>query len=325
MTKAVILGTGSCLPERTLSNLEIEQMVDTSDEWITSRTGIKTRRISGPGEYNYKLAAQAGLRALDMAGLQPKDLDLIVVATLSPQKIMPSTACFVQNEIGAVNAFAYDINAACTGFTYGVDLASKYIQSQPDMKVLVIGSETLSTRVDWEDRNTCVLFGDGAGAAVLGGSADGRGIIGSKLRSDGRLWELLHMDGPESQNKDLQPENWEGALIRMNGGEIFKHAVRAMQDVVIDLLDEHGVVMDDIDLLIPHQANIRILSKLQSRLKLPEEKVFINVDKYGNTSAASIPIALDEANRQGLLNKDDLVVFCTFGAGLTWASLLTRW
>ncbi|PID71588.1 MAG: 3-oxoacyl-ACP synthase [Desulfobulbus propionicus] len=325
MTKAVILGTGSCLPERGLTNVELEQMVDTSDEWITTRTGIKQRRISGPGEFNYKLAAQAGLRALDMAGLKPTDLDFIVVATLSPQKIMPSTACFVQNEIGAVNAFAYDINAACTGFTYGIDLASKYIQFHPNMKVLVIGSETLSTRVNWQDRNTCVLFGDGAGAAVLGACEDGRGVIGSKLRSDGRLWDLLHMDGPESQNKDLQPEGWEGALIKMNGGEIFKHAVRAMQDVVVDLLGEHDVATEEIDLLIPHQANIRILKQLQSRLKLPDEKVFVNVHKYGNTSAASIPIALDEANRQGLIKKNDMVVFCTFGAGLTWASLLTRW
>ncbi|WP_028584287.1 beta-ketoacyl-ACP synthase III [Desulfogranum mediterraneum] len=325
MCKAVILGTGSCLPERTLTNAELEQMVETSDQWITSRTGIKTRRISGAGEYNYRLAAGAGRKALDNAGLTAAELDMIIVATLSPQKIMPSTACFVQAELGADNAFAYDINAACTGFTYGLDLASKYIASQPEMKVLVIGSETLSTRVDWEDRNTCVLFGDGAGAAVLGSRDDGRGIFGSKLRSDGRLWNLLHMDGPESQNPALQPEDWQGALIRMNGSDIFKHAVRAMSGVVNDLLEQQGLSVADVDLIIPHQANIRILRKLQSRLDVPDEKLFVNVDKYGNTSAASIPIALDEANQQGRIKENDVVLLCTFGAGLTWASLLMRW
>lgn len=325
MNRAVILGTGSCLPEKQLSNTELEQMVDTSDEWITTRTGIKTRRISGKGEENYRIAAKAGERALAMAGVDASDLDMIVVATLSPQKIMPSTACFVQAEIGAVNAFAYDINAACTGFTYGVDLASKYIQSNPQMKVLVIGSETLSTRVDWNDRNTCVLFGDGAGAAVLGGDTNGRGIFGSKLHSDGNLWHLLHMDGPESQNTNLQPEDWEGALIRMNGSDIFKHAVRAMNDVVDEVLRQNQLTIDDVDLLIPHQANIRILNKLQSRLGIADERIFINVEKYGNTSAASIPIALDEANRQGRIKQDDVVLLCTFGAGLTWASLLMRW
>lgn len=325
MSKALILGTGSCLPQKKLTNAELEQIVDTSDQWITSRTGIKTRRISGEGEENFRLATTAGQRALEMAGLSPLALDMIIVATLSPHKIMPSTACFVQAEIGATNAFAYDINAACTGFTYGLDLASKYIQSQPEMKVLVIGSETLSTRVDWKDRNTCVLFGDGAGAAVLGGSEDGRGVLGSKLHSDGRLWNLLHMDGPESQNPELQGSDWEGALIRMNGGDIFKQAVRAMDDVVVELLEQQQLTIEDIDLVIPHQANIRILNKLQQRLNIPDDKLFINVDKYGNTSAASIPIALDEANKQGRVKENDLVLLCTFGAGLTWASLLMRW
>jgi 3-oxoacyl-[acyl-carrier-protein] synthase-3 len=325
MTRAVILGTGSCAPDNIVTNGQLEQIVDTSDEWITTRTGIKERRISKKGEYNYILAAKAGKRALDMAGISAEEVGLLIVATLSPHKIMPSTACFVQAEIGAVNAFAYDINAACTGFTYGIDLASKYIQSDPSMKVLVIGSETLSTRVDWKDRNTCVLFGDGAGAAVLGGSDDDRGIIGSKLKSDGRLWQLLHMDGPESQNKELQKDDWEGALIRMNGSEIFKYAVRAMQDVVVELLNQNNVTTEDINLVIPHQANIRILNKLKERLNLPDDKVFINVEKYGNTSAASIPIALNEANHQNRLKKNDLVLLCTFGAGLTWGSLLMRW
>ena len=325
MKKAVILGTGSCLPERSLTNTDLEQMVDTSDEWIISRTGISVRQIAGENEQNYQLATTAAKRALAHAGIDSLELDLIIVATVSPHMIMPSTACFVQAELGAVNAFAYDINAACAGFTYGLDLASNYIQNRPDMKILLIGSETLSARVNWEDRNTCVIFGDGAGAVVLGCTDDGRGIFGSSLHSDGRLWNLLCMDSPKSLNPDLQQENWQGAFIQMNGGDIFKYAVRLMEDAVTGLLNKHAVSIDDIGLMIPHQANIRILNNLRERLKVPEEKVFINLGKYGNTSAASIPIALDEANRQGRLIRGEIVLLCTFGGGLTWGSLLMRW
>ncbi len=325
MNKAVILGTGSCLPERTLTNADLEQMVDTSDEWILSRTGISNRQIAGENEYNYQLATTAAKRALKNAGIEPDELDLIIVATVSPHMIMPSTACFVQAELGAVNAFAYDINAACAGFTYGLDLASNYILNRPDMKILLIGSETLSTRVNWEDRNTCVIFGDGAGAVVLGGSDDGRGVFGSSLHSDGRLWNLLFMDSPKSLNPDLQQESWQGAFIQMNGGDIFKYAVRLMEDAVRGLLDKHSVNIEDIGIMIPHQANIRILNNLRERLKVPEDKVFVNLSKYGNTSAASIPIALDEANKQGRLVRGEIVLLCTFGGGLTWGSLLMRW
>ena len=325
MKKAVVLGTGSCLPERSLTNADLEQMVDTSDEWIISRTGIRIRHIAGENEQNYQLATTAAKRALADAGVAPGELDLIVVATVSPHMAMPSTACFVQAELGAVNAFAYDINAACAGFTYGLDLASNYIQSRPDMKILLIGSETLSARVNWEDRNTCVIFGDGAGAVVLTGSDDGRGVFGSSLHSDGRLWNLLFMDSPQSLNPDLQQENWQGSFIQMNGGDIFKHAVRLMEDAVTGLLKKHAVSIDDIGLMIPHQANIRILNNLRERLKVPEEKVFVNLSKYGNTSAASIPIALDEANKQGRLVRGEIVLLCTFGGGLTWGSLLMRW
>ena len=323
--RAVILGTGSCVPERVLTNAELEGMVETSDAWITSRTGISNRRIAGAGEQNYQLAAKAGRRALTTTGIDPEELDLIVVATVSPHMIMPSTACFVQAELGAVNAFAYDINAACAGFTYGLDLASKYIESRPETKVLVIGSEALSTRLNWSDRNTCVLFGDGAGAVVLSGSSDGRGVFGSKLKADGRLWNLLFMDSPESLNPDLRQESWQGAFIQMNGSEIFKHAVRLMEDSVNTLLRMHGLTVADIDLMIPHQANIRILSNLRDRLGLAEERMFVNLGKYGNTSAASIPIALDEAHRQGRMARGDIVLLCTFGGGLTWGSLLMRW
>ncbi|MBV5316222.1 MAG: ketoacyl-ACP synthase III [Desulfobulbaceae bacterium] len=325
MNKAVILGTGSCLPKRAFTNVDLEQIVDTTDEWITSRTGIRNRHIAGENELNFQLASTAAKRALASAGVNPSELDLIIVATISPHMIMPSTACFVQAELGAVNAFAYDINAACAGFTYGLDMASNYIQNRPDMKILLIGAETLSARVNWEDRNTCVIFGDGAGAVVIGGSDDGRGIFGASMHADGRLWELLYMDSPKSLNPDLQQANWQGSFIQMNGRDIFKHAVRLMEEAVTTLMKKHSVTIDDVSLLIPHQANIRILNNLKDRLKIPDEKVFINLSKYGNTSAASIPIALDEANKQGRLVPGEIVLLCTFGGGLTWGSLLMRW
>lgn len=327
MTRAVILGTGSCLPERILTNAELEQMVDTSDSWILSRTGISERRIAGPGEHIHKVAAQAARRALAAAQLTPADVDLLVLATVSPHMLMPSTACFVQAELKAFNAFAYDISAACAGFTYGIDLASKYICAQPDMKVLVIGAENLSTRMNWQDRNTCVLFGDGAGAAVLGSAAEGeeRGIFGAKLQSDGRLWNLLYTEGPPSMNKDLQLPDWKGPYIQMNGSELFKNAVRLMEGAVKELLAQHHLDIADIDLMIPHQANIRIVNNLKERLGVSADKVFTNLNRYGNTSSASIPIALDEANRDGRIRPGDLVLLCTFGAGLTWGALLLRW
>ncbi|MDY0389829.1 beta-ketoacyl-ACP synthase III [Desulfobulbus oligotrophicus] len=325
MIRAVILGTGSCLPARTLTNLELEQMVETSDEWITTRTGIRNRHIAAAGEQTYQLAAKAARRALAVTGIDPEELDLIIVATISPHMIMPSTACFVQAELGAVNAFAYDINAACAGFTYGLDLASNYIQNRADMKILLIGAETLSARVNWQDRNTCVLFGDGAGAVIVSGSSDGRGIFGSNLKADGKLWNLLFMDSPESLNPDLQRQDWQGAHIQMNGSDIFKHAVRLMEDAVKTLLRKTKTAIEDISLMIPHQANIRILNNLKERLGISEEKIFINLSQYGNTSAASIPIALDEAHRQGRLVRGDIVLLCTFGGGLTWGSLLMRW
>ncbi len=324
MHRAVVLGTGSCLPERVLTNNDLEQMVKTSDEWITSRTGIRTRRIAGSDEQNYQLASRAAVMALESAGISGAELDLIIVATMTPHMIMPSCACFVQAEIGAEKAFAFDLNAACSGYLYGFDLADKYIASRPEMKILLIGSETLSARVNWEDRNTCILFGDGAGACVIGGS-DERGILDSNLFSDGKLWKLLYMDSPASRNPDLLDPDRKGCFIQMSGRDVFKYAVRAMEDAVSGLLDRQQVSMDDVSLFIPHQANIRILGKLMERVGVAQEKVFINVDKYGNTSAASIPIALDEANRQGRLQKGDLILFCSFGGGFTWGSMLMHW
>jgi len=321
----VVLGTGSCLPEKILTNEDLESIVDTSASWIQSRTGIEARRIGGKGEKTYQLATQAAKKALAAAGVTPEELGLIVVGTISSHMLMPSSACFVQKELGAKNAFAYDLNAACSGFLYGLDLADKYIQADHSMKVLVIGAETLSSRLNWEDRNTCILFGDGAGAAVFGHSDSDRGIIGSNMHSDGSLWELLCMHAPESFNPDLIVEGNTGAYIQMEGREVFKHAVRAMEDAVCGLLEREKVSKESLSLVIPHQANMRILNNLIDRLNIPQSKVFINVSKYGNTSAASIPIALDEANSSGLIAQGDTILFCSFGGGFTWGATLIKW
>jgi 3-oxoacyl-[acyl-carrier-protein] synthase-3 len=321
---AAVLGTGSCLPERVLTNAELEQMVDTSDEWITARTGIRTRRIAGQGEENYQLASRAAAQALAAAGLTAQDIDLIVVATLTPHMMMPSCACFVQAELGAEKAFAFDLNAACSGFLYALDLADKYISANPRFKVLLIGSETLSTRVDWEDRNTCILFWDGAGACVMG-HVEGRGIVDTCLFTDGSLWNLLCMDSPASRNPELLAPNRKGCVIQMSGKDVFKYAVRAMENAVLELLTRQQLSIRDIALLIPHQANIRILDNLAERLGASPSQIFCNVDKYGNTSAASIPIALDEANQRQRLCPGDKIVLCAFGGGFTWGSLLMHW
>ncbi|BCL60414.1 3-oxoacyl-[acyl-carrier-protein] synthase 3 [Desulfomarina profundi] len=321
----VVLGTGSCLPKKILTNAELESIVDTNDEWIRSRTGIEARRIGGKGEKAYQLAANAARKALEAAEVLPEELDLVVVGTISSHMLMPSTACFVQNEIGARNAFAYDLNAACSGFLYGYDLADKYIRADRSKKILVIGVETLSARLDWTDRNTCILFGDGAGAAVFGYSDSDRGLIDAQMGSDGKLWNLLCMHAPKSLNPDLEVEGNPGAHILMEGREVFKHAVRAMEEAVRGVLEKSGLGMKEVDCVIPHQANIRILKNLADRLEIPPEKMFVNVSKYGNTSAASIPIALDEANREGFLAIGKTVLFCSFGGGFTWGAVLTKW
>ncbi len=321
----VVLGTGSCLPRRVVTNVEMESIVDTNDEWIRSRTGIAERRYGGKGELNYQLSAMAGKRALDAAGVSAEELGLIVLGTVSPHMLMPSTACFVQAELGAKNAFAYDLNAACSGFLYGLDLADKYIRANPEMKVLIIGAETLSSRLDYTDRNTCILFGDGAGAAVFGAAEDGRGIQATDMHADGQLWELLHMHGPESSNPDLRVESSTGPFVRMQGKEVFKYAVKAMAGSINAVLASRQLQIADVDLLVPHQANIRILNNLKKRLGIAEERVFINLPKYGNTSAASVPIALDEAHREGRMKKGDTVLLCSFGGGFTWGAVLLIW
>lgn len=325
MSRAAIIGTGSGLPARILTNEELERMVDTSDEWITSRTGIKARRIAGSGEETSQLAAEAGRQAMEMAGITPAEIDMIVVATISCEKAMPSCACLVQKELEAVNAFAFDINAACSGFLFGLDLAAKYIAHNPDMKILVVGAENLSARTNWQDRNTCVLFGDGAGACVVTGNDQGRGLLASRLYADGRLWELLHLDSAPSMNPDLWPPQNEGAFIKMVGKDVFRYAVRAMADAITAVLSEEGLSIDDVALVVPHQANIRILKSLADHLGVSLEKIYVNLHKYGNTSAATVPIALDEANREGRLRAGDLLLICTFGGGFTWGAAVVRW
>ncbi len=324
--RAKIVGTGSCVPEKVLTNKDVEQMIDTSDEWITTRTGIKERHIAQEGENNSDLAVGAAKKALEMAGILPADLDLIIVGTLTPDMPMPSVACLVQKELGAKRAGAMDISATCSGFLYSLSVADKFVRCSPDTKVLVIGSEVLSRRTNWQDRTTCVLFADGAGAAVVTGARGENGIVSTHLHADGSVWGLLTIKGlgtAHPVDESILEKGWQ--YIEMQGRDVFKHAVKALESVAFEALDASGWAMEDIDLLIAHQANIRILEHLRERLSLPKDKVFINIHKYGNTSAASIPIALDEANRKGRLKAGDKVLMVSFGGGFTWAGVTMRW
>ncbi len=324
---AFILGTGRALPSRVLTNRDLEQMVDTSDEWITQRTGIKERRVVAEGESNSQLAIAAARKALERAGVAPEELDLIIVATLTPDYLMPSVAILVQQALGAWKAGAFDLSATCSGFLYALSIADKFVREVPERRILVIGSEVLSHKTNWEDRTTCVLFGDGAGAAVVTGSPDGRrGVLSTHLHADGSLWHLLTLKGCGSLYPPCDSRiPREDYFIRMQGREVFKQAVRAMEAVALEALEANGVSPSDISLLIPHQANIRIIEYLRERLGLPEERVFVNIHRYGNTSAASIPIALDEAQEEGRLSPGDLVLMVSFGGGFTWAAVLLRW
>ncbi|MGW8287588.1 MAG: beta-ketoacyl-ACP synthase III [Desulfobulbales bacterium] len=333
ISKATIIGTGSYLPKHILTNEELEKIVDTSDEWINTRTGIKARRIAGAGEETSKMASQAALNAMAMAGVTAPELDMIIVGTITPEMVMPSCACLVQKEIGAENAFAFDVSAACSGFVYALEIADRYIKNAPDMKILVIGAETLSARVDWQDRNTCVLFGDGAGACVVTGSKTDTGLLASQLYSDGRLWQLLSLDAaprrycPVVDYGTVPDHNsfCDGSAFNMVGKDVFKYAVREMGDAVENLLNREGFSVKDIDLMVPHQANIRILKSLSERVNLPFKKVYTTIQKYGNSSAATVPVALDEANREGRLKKGNLLLFSVFGGGFTWGVVLWRW
>jgi 3-oxoacyl-[acyl-carrier-protein] synthase-3 len=321
-----IIGTGSAVPEKILTNQDLEKMVDTTDEWITTRTGIKERRIAAPDEYTSTFATNAALKALEMAGVAPEQLDMIVVATVTPDFQFPSTACILQNNLKAVNATAFDVSAACSGFIYGLSIVDKFVRAGSVKRALVVGAEVLSRIVDWNDRNTCLLFGDAAGAVVIEAAEGQDGILESFLRSDGSFWELLNLPAPGSRNPPTHNAIDERLIyLRMQGNEVFKLAVRAMEEAANQVLSAAGYKPEDIDLLIPHQANRRIIDAIGKRLNLPDDKVYVNIDRFGNTSAASIPLALDQANREGLLAPGNLLLLDAFGGGLTWGAILIRW
>ena len=325
-----IIGTGSYLPEKVLTNDDLSKMVDTSDEWITTRTGIKERHIAADDQATSDLASEAARRAMTAAGVTPEEIDLIVVATVTPDMFFPSTACFVQRKIGATNAVCFDISAACSGFLYALQVARHFLNAGSRTTALVIGAEKLSSLVNWEDRNTCVLFGDGAGAVVIRAvdadtNAPGR-VLSTVMGSDGTLSDLLKVPGGGSA-LPITPENAASRpnTIHMEGRETFKHAVTRMCQASEQALEMAGLTKADIAMVIPHQANARIITAIADRLGLPEEKTFVNVDKYGNTSAATIPVALDEAHRQGRIKRGDIVLLVAFGGGFTWASSVLRW
>lgn len=326
MAHARITGTGSAVPEKVLTNADLEKMVDTSDEWITTRTGIKERRIAGEGEFTSTFATAAAEKALAKAGVSAEELDLIVVATITPDFPFPSTACLVQKNLNATKAAAFDISAACSGFLFAISVVEKFIKTGSVAKALVIGAETLTRITDWTDRNSCVLFGDGAGAIILEAGSGDAGILSTHVHSDGTYWELLHQPACGSRNPaDSRVLDERLTFIRMQGNEVFKLAVRAMEDAANEALAANNLATTDIDLFISHQANRRIIDAIGKRLKLNQDQVFINLERFGNTSAASIPIALDEANRLGRIKDGDVVLLDSFGGGLTWASVLMRW
>lgn len=323
--RARITGTGSYVPAKVLTNVDLERMVATSDQWITERTGIRERRLVTPGEACSDLAIKAAEGALKAAGVSAAELDMILLATCTGDYPLPATACLIQHRLGASRAAACDLSAACCGFVYALSVADAYVKTGL-RQVLVIGSEVMSAITDWTDRNTCILFGDGAGAAVVSASDGERGILSSHLKSDGALCDLIIVPGGGSRNppsEKIVEERMQ--FIRMKGNETFKVAVRTLEDIARETLAANNLSVQDLDLYVPHQANGRILKSVADRLGLPIEKMMLNLDRYGNTSAASIPIALDEAVQEGRIKEGSLVMIGAFGAGLTWASALIRW
>lgn len=320
-----IVGLGMYAPPKKMTNQDFEKLVETNDSWITERTGIKSRRIAELGTANSDLALSASQKALADAGVRADEIDLIVVGTCTPDMPLPSTACFLQMKLGARNAFALDLNAACSGFLYSLSVADALVRAGRGKKALVLGSEILSSVTDYTDRATCILFGDGSGAVVLAECPEGEGILSCHLQSDGNLWELIHCPGGGTVNP-LTPDLISRRMIyiRMQGNETFKHAVTKMAEVAQKALAHNGYTVDDVALFIPHQANMRIVSAVGKRLGVAPDRVFVNLERYGNTSAASIPIALAEAKTQGRIRHGDLVLLVAFGAGLTWGSVLLR-
>jgi 3-oxoacyl-[acyl-carrier-protein] synthase III len=325
--RAQIVGTGAAVPKKILTNADLEKLVETSDEWIVSRTGIKERHIAAESDHFSDFCTRAAEQALKKGHVRAEDLDMILVGTISGDMPFPATSCLVQRNIGATRAAASDVGAACVGFLYALHLADGLIQSGKAENVLVIGGEILSRIVDWTDRNTCVLFGDGAGAVVLQATKGDHGILGSLMKSNGNYHDFICMPGGGSDRPANDPKSIEERLpfIKMKGNETFKVAVKAMADISQELLTEQGFTHEQIDLFIPHQANLRIIDAVGDRLKIDPTKVYKNVDRFGNTSAASIPIALDECVREGRLESGDLVLLTAFGAGLVWGSVLLRW
>ena len=321
-----IIGTGSYVPKKILNNDALARMVDTSDEWITTRTGIKERRVAAKDEYTSDMAAKAALAAIRQAGISAKEIDLILVATATPDMVFPATACLVQTMIGATRAACLDVSAACAGFLFAIEIAQQFITSHTYETVLVIGAEKLTSITNWTDRNTCVLFGDGAGAAVLQHRDGAHGVISTHMGSDGQYADILFMPGGgcrtpitrENADKNLQ-------TIHMSGKDVYKQAVTAMLAASQNVLDQAGLTIDDIACIIPHQANIRIIEAIADRLKIPLDRFFVNLDRYGNSSAAAVAIALDEANRTGRIKTGDYVLLVVFGGGLTWASTIIEW
>ncbi len=325
-----ITGTGRSVPDKVLTNAELESLVETSDEWITSRTGIRERRIASDSEYTSLFAIAAGRSALEMAGVKAEDLDLIVCATVTPDMLFPSTACLVQEALGAKQAAAFDFSAGCSGFVYGLQIASQFIAGGGARRVLVIGAETLTKITDWTDRQTCVLFGDGAGAVVVEATDDPApedGLLGTAIHSDGAFANLIEMPGGGSRVPASTPGMVEDRLpfIKMRGNEVFKVAVRTLAESSETMLRNCGLGDDDVKWMIPHQANGRIIDAVGQRLGLDSDRVYVNVERFGNTSAASIPIALDELNRAGKIDSGDVILMAAFGAGLTWGAAAVRW
>jgi len=326
LLRSRIISTGSYLPEKVLTNDDLEKMVDTSDEWITERTGIKERRIADESQAASDLAYEASKAALERAGLKADDIDLIIVATVTGDMPFPSTACILQDKLGAVNAVGFDINATCSGFLYSLYIADSLIKSRMHKRILVVGAEVLSRITDWEDKTTCIIFGDGAGAVIIEPTEEDRGILSMHINSDGRMWELLHMPGGGSRNPaSIDTIKKKLHYIKMKGNETFKVAVRTLEDLVVKTLDENKLDASRLSLLIPHQANLRIIQATADRIGIPMDKVIVNIERYGNTSAASIPIALDEAVRTERIRDGDYILLEAFGGGFTWASALIRW
>ena len=322
---AGIIGMGHAYPKGILTNADLEKIVETSDEWIFSRTGIKQRHKAAAGEYTSQFGTLAAQQAIERAGLQPADIDLIVCATTTPDQIMPSTGALIQAQLGAINAAGMDIFAACSGFIYGITMVESMIRTGQIKNALVIGAEVLTKYVDYTDRGTCVIFGDGAGAAVLAPVAEGKGILATKIRSDGRYEEALYAPGGGTKLGTTHETIDNGDhFFKMKGNELFKVAVRSMAEISKEMLDKSGYTVDDIDLVIPHQANQRITDAVASRLNVPEEKVYSNIAEHGNTSSASIPIALDECIQSGKIKEGSLVLLTSFGGGVTWGGTVIR-